>query len=640
MKDELKNYPVDVDENTLFRKSSELLKILLTDRTTNRNIIWATNTYENMGNGFSAKDTITIKHVTGELNKLIRPRIEKMKYEQKNRTKRRAEVFTPTWIVKMQNGIIEQEFSTLSLKEYISKTWLEITCGEAPYMVSRYDAVSGNPIPLAERVGFLDRKLQRINAEIENPSEWIIFVKKAYESSFGYEFQGDSLLIARENLLYTFIDYYQEKFKYEPDLQLQLDIAKIISYNVFQADGLKDIVPLSEKVSDVEQISLFEDFFEPEIFEQEMSGIPVKIKNWRSKRMVEFKSLKKGDESMKFDVVIGNPPFQEEAKGGSSSDDPIYNQFMEESYKISDKALFITPARFLFNAGKTPKSWNKKMLNDSHLKVEYFEQKSDKVFPNTDIKGGITITYRDIDKDFGKIDIFTPFEELNSILAKVEKKTIDTLDSVVTGRGVYRLTEKALEEHPEIETLQSKGHKTDVGSGAFKILANLIFFDEKPIDDNEYVQVLGLLKGERIFYWIDRRYLSEPLNFDKYKIIIPKANGSGAIGEVLSTPLIGAPLIGYTETFIGLGIFEDKLEAEAALKYIKSKFARVMLGILKITQDNPRDKWSKVPVQDFTFQSDIDWSKSITEIDQQLYTKYNLSESEIDFIESKVKEME
>ena len=640
MKDELKNYPVDVDENTLFRKSRELLKILLTDRTINRNIIWATNTYENMGNGFSAKDTITIKHVTGELNKLIRPRIEKMKYEQKNRTKRRAEVFTPTWIVKMQNGIIEQEFSTLSLKEYISKTWLEITCGEAPYMVSRYDAVSGNPIPLAERVGFLDRKLQRINAEIENPSEWIIFVKKAYESSFGYEFQGDSLLIARENLLYTFIDYYQEKFKYEPDLQLQLDIAKIISYNVFQADGLKDIVPLSEKVSDVEQISLFEDFFEPEIFEQEMSGIPVKIKNWRSKRMVEFKSLKKGDESMKFDVVIGNPPFQEEAKGGSSSDDPIYNQFMEESYKISDKALFITPARFLFNAGKTPKSWNKKMLNDSHLKVEYFEQKSDKVFPNTDIKGGITITYRDIDKDFGKIDIFTPFEELNSILAKVEKKTIDTLDSVVTGRGVYRLTEKALEEHPEIETLQSKGHKTDVGSGAFKILANLIFFDEKPIDDNEYVQVLGLLKGERIFYWIDRRYLSEPLNFDKYKIIIPKANGSGAIGEVLSTPLIGAPLIGYTETFIGLGIFEDKLEAEAALKYIKSKFARVMLGILKITQDNPRDKWSKVPVQDFTFQSDIDWSKSITEIDQQLYTKYNLSESEIDFIESKVKEME
>ena len=120
---------------------------------------------------------------------------------------------------------------------------------------------------------------------------------------------------------------------------------------------------------------------------------------------------------------------------------------------------------------------------------------------------------------------------------------------------------------------------------------------------------------------------------------MPKANGSGAIGEVLSTPLIGEPLIGYTQSFIGIGSVSTELEAEAILKYVKSKFARSMLGILKITQDNPPERWALVPLQDFTHASDINWSKSVSEIDQQLYVKYRLSQKEIDFIESHVKEM-
>lgn len=211
---------------------------------------------------------------------------------------------------------------------------------------------------------------------------------------------------------------------------------------------------------------------------------------------------------------------------------------------------------------------------------------------------------------------------------------------MISGRGIYRLTKTVLEEHPEIEKIQSKGHKTDVGSSALRILSDIIFFEKKPNDGKEYVQVLGLLNNQRVFYWIDRRYLSNPKNFEKYKVIVPKANGTGAIGEVLSTPLIGEPLIGFTETFISIGALETEYEANAALKYVKSKFARTMLGILKITQDNPRDKWSKVPMQDFTPSSDVDWSKSIQEIDQQLYEKYGLDEMEIAFIEEKVKAME
>lgn len=126
---------------------------------------------------------------------------------------------------------------------------------------------------------------------------------------------------------------------------------------------------------------------------------------------------------------------------------------------------------------------------------------------------------------------------------------------------------------------------------------------------------------------------------------MPESNGSGALGEVLSTPLIGLPLIGLplignTQTFISIGKFEDEYEAKAVLKYVKSKFARVMLGIKKATQHNPKSTWQMVPMQDFTEKSDIDWTKSVHEIDLQLYKKYNLSEDEISFIESKVQAMD
>ena len=343
--------------------------------------------------------------------------------------------------------------------------------------------------------------------------------------------------------------------------------------------------------------------------------------------------------NVKFDVVIGNPPYQEETIGDNSSfAPPIYHKFMELSYDLADRVILITPGRFLFNAGSTPKSWNKKMLEDEHLKVIYFEQDSANIFPNTDIKGGVVVTYRNAREKFGPIEIFTAFDELNSILHKVSVSTKETLDSIISGRGVYRLSEQALNRYPQIEDLQSKGHKYDVGSGAFKILSNIVFFDERQsIND---VQMLGLENLNRTYKWIDLDYLNPPKSFYKFKVFIPQAIGSGAFGEVLSTPLVAPPRVGATETFLSIGGFDTREEAEACLKYIKTKFARAMLGILKITQAATRDKWAKVPLQDFTSNSDIDWTQSIIEIDQYLYHKYGLTEEEIKFIESKVKDIE
>ena len=341
-----------------------------------------------------------------------------------------------------------------------------------------------------------------------------------------------------------------------------------------------------------------------------------------------------------FDYVIGNPPYQEEfsSDGNKTYAAPVYNDFMDEAYEVGEKVELIHPARFLFNAGSTPKAWNKKMLNDEHFKVLKFEQKSANVFPNTDIKGGVCITYHDDAQDFGTIETFTPFSELNSIM----KKLISADDFITIMDNIFIQIRFNLEELYKVYPEASNG----IGSnGKDRRLEKNIFtkapqpFTEKKCHDND-ISVLGIVQNKRVLKYISQNFIDmNHENLSKYKVLLPTSNGSGAIGEVLSTPLVGTPLVGYTRSFIGIGAFDNEFEANSCLKYIKSKFARTALGILKITQDNNKDTWKYVPLQDFTPSSDIDWSKSIHEIDLQLYRKYGLDEQEIEFIETHVKEM-
>lgn len=344
-------------------------------------------------------------------------------------------------------------------------------------------------------------------------------------------------------------------------------------------------------------------------------------------------------ENMKFDAVVGNPPYQDKTTGDSTQMPPIYHHFMDASYTISDVVCLISPARFLFNAGATPSAWNRKMLCDKHLKVLYFEQDSAKVFPNTDIKGGVAVTIRDNNKNFGAIETFTSYSELNSILKKVVSRTDRFLSEIIYSAFSYQFDETIHMEHPEVESKLSKGHKNDISTSIFDTLPD-IFTTEKPESDQTYIKFYGLSQTKREYRWVKKSYIRNHPNLEKYKVWIPKANGSGTLGEVLSTPLIGEPYIGTTHSFISIGAFANKEPVENILKYIKTKFTRTLLGVLKITQDNPPAKWSKVPLQDFTENSDIDWSKSISEIDKQLYKKYGLSQEEIAFIEEKVQPMD
>lgn len=360
--------------------------------------------------------------------------------------------------------------------------------------------------------------------------------------------------------------------------------------------------------------------------------IDISSDNFKQRDLTD--DFKKGSTlGMRFDVVVGNPPYQEESTGDKPSDRSIYNHFMESSYSISDKVVLITPARFLFDAGNTPKDWNRKMLDDNHLKILTYEQDSANVFPNTDIKGGVVISYRDAKSSFGAIETFTIFPELNSIVRKAAPKTDNnSLMNVIYPQNKFNL-EKLYIDFPQSKSrISSGGNERRLTSGCFEKLD--CFTDNRISDDD--IKVIGLFNGKRTYKYLNRKYLENGHeNFERYKVILPANNGSGAIGEVLSTPLIG-----YTQTFIGIGSFENQNEAVNTLKYIKTKFCRTMLGVLKVTQNGKRPVWKYVPSQDFTNNSDIDWSKSIPEIDKQLYAKYSLDQKEIDFIEEKVKAME
>lgn len=293
--DKEENNSTDILKNSIREQMPAILDILLLDRTTStpktkKNIIWANENYVKYGKiAYAATAQMKPELVTGQMGQIIKPRALKSRELQKERTRSKAEVFTPTWIVKRQNDEVDKRYQEDDIETYVKRTWLEITCGEAPYMATCYDMETGKVVSLTERVGFVDRKLKRINVEIEDKSEWQRLVEEAYKASYGFEWSGDSLFLARENLLYTFRDYYFAKWLEEPSYDLFEDIAEIISYNVFQMDGLKYIVPMTEKrekVVDV-QMTLFDED-EPEEQWIIKPGKRVKIMNWETDKMEYF----------------------------------------------------------------------------------------------------------------------------------------------------------------------------------------------------------------------------------------------------------------------------------------------------------------------------------------------------------------
>lgn len=297
---------IDIKENKL-RRSGSLLDVLLVDRTTKKNIIWATDSYELLGKAFSSKSRIKPELVTGQYNLLIQPRAAKSLDEQRRRTREKAEVFTPLKTIDQINKAVEKDGlpNKDNWQEYVREIKLEITCGEAPFIVSRYNPTSHTSklIKLENRVGFLDRKLKVVSKYCDKKTDWLLWVKEAFKASYGYEWQGDNLLIARENLLYTFIDYYQDKFGRRPTLKTQEEFAEVISWNIFQMDGLRHVAPMScrhENIIIPGVSTLFAELDIPEKVEkhecegckynrpQKHNGRYTKIMDWENNRAIKF----------------------------------------------------------------------------------------------------------------------------------------------------------------------------------------------------------------------------------------------------------------------------------------------------------------------------------------------------------------
>ena len=597
----------------------------------------------------------------------IQPRVAKSRDAQSERTKKSAEVFTPLRLCAKMNDFLEGEILSSAKRVdrvedrtawqgYVDVRILEITCGEAPFIVSRYDAATGETIPVEKRIGILDRKLRLVNENAADEKEWMKWTIRAYESVYGYELQGDSLAIARANLLITFAENMEARWGRKAKTRELTTIANRIVWNFWQMDGLTGNVSIVRNV-EVQTLPGFEDctpknppeqldFFaapemqrKPETFLQKKE---CRIFDWRKRMPVIYNELGKGKTTMKFDFAIGNPPYQEESIGNNASDTPVYHYFYDKSFEIADCVELISPARFLFNAGGTPKEWNAKMLNDPHLKILDYEQRSSNVFAGTSISGGIVVTLRNAKKNYGAIEVFSPFKELNSIVRKVNSVSNSNLSSIVSNRGSYRYSDLAYDQYPQ-EMKQTADRR--IAPSAFERMPEL-FLEKKPTDGNKYVKILGVLKGKRVYRWFKKDLLAPVRTLGKFKVFISKADGAaGQIGlpvpaRICGKPNVEGPGVGSTETFISIGIVDTKEEAEAIAKYVRTKFSRAMLGVLKVTQNCASPTWRKVPLQDFTSKSDIDWSKSVKEIDQQLYRKYKLSKAEIKFIETHVKEME
>lgn len=301
-------FTIDVDEG---KWSKELLQILLVDRTTTRNIIWGTDDYELLGKEYHSHYPILFELITGENSSVIQPRILKTKESQGNRTRGKAEVFTPSWVCNAQNNLvdnawfgrdnvfnkeIEKAWETTMEKiqfpdkkdrtwqKYVDEKRLEIACGEAPYLVSRYDTVSGEHLKLKDRIGMLDRKMRVVGENTNNEGDWLKWSERAFQSIYGFEFQGDSLLIARENLLVSYCDYMEDKLNRGPTEKELINIAKIISWNLWQMDGLTYTIPYEKAVEPMEQINLFD-------FQEKDKKSLCRIKDWRARKIYTFQEL-------------------------------------------------------------------------------------------------------------------------------------------------------------------------------------------------------------------------------------------------------------------------------------------------------------------------------------------------------------
>lgn len=621
----------------------ETLKILLQDKTTRQNIIWATDAYAEKGNGFRDRDYIELSSVTGLDSIALQSRTEKALDEQQLRTRKKAEVFTPVWLCNMMNNYadeqwfgkknvfnIEEEenhtwtvnpnkilFSERTWKSYVDTRRLEITCGEAPYLVSRYDAATGELIlPPLRRIGLLDRKLRVVNENADSPEEWMKWVLRAYQSCYGFEYQGDNLLIARINLMMTFYDYYLERMEKEPDKPLLRKVAGIIAWNIWQMDGLKDTVPLGKQMDTYHQINLFEligdndspnasDALEPE------EATYCKIMDWRRENSVIYRNLKEGRTKMGkgklFDFVIGNPPYQEDTEGAGRQAKPVYNLFIDEIRKIQPECIcLITPSRW-FAGGMGLDAFRASMMNDSHLKAIVDFTNAKDCFPSISISGGVNFfiwqnAYNGLCSFTNTTngETTTRLRQLNEFPVLVRyNHAVDIIHKAIDGAD-NNLSIIASGLMPFGLSTNYRGEKDKTADKELTLYASngKTYISRDEVNKGiEYIDIFSVMISKT-----SAEHAGEPSKDGKFRVI-PSSIRIKQPGEVC------------THSYFLIGSYTDKVTAENLLKYMKTQFVRFLMLMSMSGFGLSKLVLNFVPMQNFTQLSDINWGgKSTTSI--------------------------
>ena len=578
------NPSINISENEILKYGEALLKILLFDRTTQRNIIWGTSDYEEYGEEYKAQFPISIHLITkggGRNRNIIQPRIYKEKTSQLRRTKAKAEVFTPSWMCNEQNNLVDTAwfgrnnvFNITSYKrwtattqpikfasqkgkrwtDYVDAKRLEITCGEAPYLVSRYDTVTGKAIPLGSRIGLLDRKMRVVTENTDTYEEWMTWTKRAFESIYGFEYQGDNLLLARENLLYTFIDYYMDKFSKEPSFEELEPIAYIISWNIWQMDGLKSTVPVTTVT---EQYLL--DGGEPE-------PCFYKIRDWEGKTTEVDK--------VNFNAVVGNPPYQEADGGASASARPIYPYFVDASKKLN--ALYLTiimPSRW-YTGGKHLTEFRQSMLNDVHIRELHDCLHPEEIFPDTNNRGGLCYFLWDSsynNKSNDQVRIVTHTGGGKMIESIRSMKTRD-LDIFVRNSAALSILDKVVpNDRTDVMANHISPRRPFGLDGNFVKTAE---FHSSKSGLKKPIKCYG--KAKSVGYIEKTSIPSHSEWIDCWEVFMPYANNIGTeLNDDNQNTFIGEPNTVCTETYLAVGLADSQGKEQWSIlaNYLRTKFA-------------------------------------------------------------------
>ena len=621
---------------------------LLQDKTTRKNILFASDSYAGYGAGYRDDSQMTEGVLLGFDSCDIQPRVYKAAAEQTERTRKRAEVFTPAWIVNQMNNHCDAEWFgradvfnhqegqvwTVSTepvtfpegkdwKQYVDSRRLEITCGEAPYIVSRYDTSTGEIIPIERRIGILDRKLRIVNENAADEAEWFKWAFRAFQSVYGYEYQGDNLLIARMNLLYTLADYIEAKWHRQATQKELEKFLNVICWNLWQMDGLNDTPPYGIPSDEVVQMSLFDD--EEETADDEI--VYCKIYDWRKDISKLFKSLKKRGKGMKFDYVIGNPPYQEDTGGGSAANvaakqaRPVYNLFVDQAKTMQPHYIsMIMPARW-YAGGIGLNDFRNEMLNDPHLiRLTDFVNSKD-CFSTVDIAGGICYFLWDRDKEevcevtnVSGLERHTMRRNLNEF-GEIFIRSNESLSIIhkVLSRSEHFLTDR-------VQPIDAFGFPSAARG------------EKEPFDG-----CISLIHSQGTGY-IKRSDVKKNAELiDKYKatisILVP-CNGEVGIDpskgyKAITTPRIEVPGEVNTFSYLVLGAFDTEAEIKNYKQYLMCKFTRFMLRLTYSSMHIARANFVFVPDQDFT----EEWT------DEKLYKKYELTEDEVGIIETTMRPM-